>query len=101
MKEVKKQLVLILDVSEALKLSTVKTEFKEYIFLDVKVQTKCKKYRLHALLDFSVQKNFISQAIMLEENIIYKKTTTYINEVEDHSVIVYKYRSIKMHITDI
>ena len=101
MKEVKKQLILILDVSEALELSAVKTESEKHIFLDVKVQTKYKRYRLYTLLDSDVQENFIFQTIMLEEDITYKKTITYINEIEDYSVTVYKYEFIKMYVTDI
>ena len=54
MKEVKKWLVLISDVSEALKLSAVKTESEKYIFLDVEVQTKYKRYRLYTLLDSDI-----------------------------------------------
>ena len=38
---------------------------------------------------------------MLEEDITYKKTMTYVNEIEDYSVAVYEYKFIKMHITDI
>ena len=38
---------------------------------------------------------------MLEENIIYKKTITYINEIEDYSMTVYEYESVKMYVTDI
>ena len=38
---------------------------------------------------------------MLEEDIICKKTITYINEVEGHSVTVYEYEFIKIYITDI
>ena len=38
---------------------------------------------------------------MLEEDIIYKKIMIYINEIESHSVAVYKYEFIKIHITDI
>ena len=101
MKEVKKWLVLISDASEALRLNTVEAEFKKYIFLDVKVQTKYKRHRLYALLDSDAQENFIFQTIMLEEDIICEKTITYINEVENYSVTVYEYKFIKMHITDI
>ena len=38
---------------------------------------------------------------MLEEDIIYKKTIIYINEIEDYSITVYKYKSVKIYITDI
>ena len=38
---------------------------------------------------------------MLEENIIFEKTIIYVNEVEDYSVAVYEYESVKMYITDI
>ena len=38
---------------------------------------------------------------MLEEDIICKKTITYVNEIEDYSVTVYEYKSVKMYITDI
>ena len=38
---------------------------------------------------------------MLEEDIIYEKIITYVNEVEDYSVTVYEYKFIKMYITDI
>ena len=37
---------------------------------------------------------------MLEENIMYKKTITYINEIKGYSVIVYKYEFIETYITD-
>ena len=84
-----------------MKFSAVKTESEEYIFLDVKVQTKCKKHRLYALLDSDAQENFIFQAIILEEDIICKKTTTCINEVGGHFVTVYEYEFIKMYVTDI
>ena len=84
-----------------MKLSAVKTKSEEYIFLEVKVQTKYKRHRLYALLDSNAQENFIFQAIVLEEDIIYKKTITYVNEIEDYSVAVYEYKFIKMHMTDI
>ena len=100
MKEVKKWLVLILDISEALRFSTVKTESEKYIFLEIKVQTKYERCRLYTLLNSDIQENFISQAIMLEEDIIYKKIITCVNEVENYSIAVYKYEFIKMYVTD-
>ena len=84
-----------------MRLNIIKTEFKEYIFLNIKVQIKYKKCRLHTLLDSDIQRNFIFRIIILEEDIIYEKIITHINEVEDYSVIIYEYKFIKMHITDI
>ena len=100
MEGVKKRLVLISGASEALGLSAVEAESEEHIFLDVKVQTKRGKRRLHALLDSGAQGNFISQAIVLEEDITCEKTATCVNGVGGHSVAVYGYVSVETHVTD-
>ena len=39
--------------------------------------------------------------LYVEEDIIYEKTITYINKIEDYSVTVYEYEFIKIYMTDI